>query len=203
MNLSRIAAKAAVAAGITLVLAGTSWANEIKGKISVQGIKSPENIAVYVDVIPDKKFDSPKDHLVIDQRKMTFVPRVVAVQQGTTVDFLNSDSVGHNVYWPSVSGNKKLAHNLGTWPQGQKKSFQFNDPGVASLLCNVHPEMSGYVVVAPTPYFAVTDKDGNYDIKDVPPGHYNLVTWSEEGKPATQAVDVAASGASVDLTVKK
>ena len=52
--------------------------------------------------------------------------------------------------------------------------------------------MSGYVVVAPTPYFAVTDKDGNFDIKDVPPGHYTLVTWSEEGKPTTQAVDVAA-----------
>ncbi len=63
---------------------------------------------------------------------------------------------------------------MGTWPQGQKKSFQFNDLGVASLLCNVHPEMSGYVVVAPTPYFAVTDKDGNFDIKDVPPGHYTL-----------------------------
>jgi hypothetical protein len=107
------------------------------------------------------------------------------------------------VYWPSISGNKKLAHNLGTWPQGQKKSFQFNDVGAASLLCNVHPEMSGYVVVAPTPYFAVTDKDGSFDIKDVPPGHYNLVTWSEEGKPATQAVDVAAAGATVDLTVKK
>src|ERR1700688_1114440 len=203
MNLSRIAAKAAVAAGITLVLAGTSWANEIKGKISVQGIKSPENIAVYVDVIPDKKFDSPKDHLVIDQRKMTFVPRVVAVQQVTTVDFLNSDSVGHNVYWPSISGNKKLAHNLGTWPKDEKKPFQFNDLGSVPLLCNVHPEMSGYVVVVSTPYFAVTDKDGNFEIKDVPAGKYTMKTWSEDGKPATQSVDVSGSGATADLTVKK
>ena len=203
MNLSRIAAKAAVAAGITLVLAGTSCANEIKGKISVQGIKSPENIAVYVDVIPDKKFDSPKDHVVIDQRKMTFVPRVVAVQQGTTVDFLNSDAVGHNVYWPSISGNKKLSHNLGTWPKGDKKPFQFNDLGSVPLLCNVHPEMSGYVVVVPTPYFAVTDKDGNFEIKDVPAGKYTLKTWSEDGKPTTQAVDVSAATTAVELTVKK
>lgn len=203
MSLMKIAAKAAIVAGLALALTVAGRANEIKGKVSVQGIKSAENIAVYVDVIPDKKFDAPKDPLVIDQRKMTFAPHVVAVQQGTTVEFLNSDPVGHNVYWPSVSGNKKLAHNLGTWPKGEKKPFQFNDVGVASLLCNVHPEMSGYVVVTPTPYFAVTDKDGNFEIKNIPAGKYTLKTWSEDGKPTTQAVDVSNAAATVELTVKK
>jgi plastocyanin len=200
MNLSRMAA---IAASVALALAGTSLANDIKGKVSVQGIKTAENIAVYVDVIADKKFDVPKDRVVIDQRKMAFLPHVVAVQQGTTVDFLNSDPVGHNVYWPSISGNKKLSHNLGTWPKGDKKPFQFNDLGVASLLCNVHPEMSGYVVVVSTPYFAVTDKDGNFEIKNVPAGKYTLKTWSEDGKPTTQAVDLSGASATVDLTVKK
>jgi len=203
MNLSRLATKAAIAASLVLALAGMGRANDIKGKVSVQGIKTAENIVVYVDVIPDKKFDAPKDHIVIDQRKMAFLPHVVAVQQGTTVEFLNSDPVGHNVYWPSVSGNKKLAHNLGTWPKGDKKPFQFNDLGVVSLLCNVHPEMSGYVVVVPTPYFAVTDKDGNFEIKNVPAGKYTLKTWSEDGKPTTQAVDLSGASATVDLTVKK
>ncbi len=195
--------KAALAAVFALALGSMSGANEIKGKVSVQGIKSAENIAVYVDVIPDKKFDAPKEHVLIDQKKMAFWPHVVAVQQGTTVDFQNSDPVGHNVYWPSISGNKKLAHNLGTWPKGDKKSFQFNDPGAASLLCNVHPEMSGYVVIVPTPYFAVTDKDGNFEIKNIPAGKYTLKTWSEDGKPTTQAVDVSAATTSVDLTIKK
>src|SRR6266853_4145024 len=147
MNSSRSAAKAAIAATLVVVLAGAGQANEIKGKVSVQGIKTAENIAVYVDVIADKKLDAPKDHIVVDQRKMAFLPHVVPVQQGATVEFLNSDPVGHNVYWPSVSGNKKLAHNLGTWPKGEKKSFQFTDPGAASLLCNVHPEMSAFLVV--------------------------------------------------------
>jgi len=202
MSLVKIAAKG-VAVGLTLALVSVVKANEIKGKVSVQGIKSAENIAVYVDVIPDKKFDAPKDPVVVDQRKMAFVPHVVAAQQGTTVEFLNSDSVGHNVYWPSISGNKKLAHNLGTWPKGEKKPFQFNDVGVASLLCNVHPEMSGYVVVTPTPYFAVTDKGGNFEIKNIPAGKYTLKTWSEDGKPTTQAVDVSGATASVELTVKK
>src|ERR1700745_3761803 len=203
MSLSRIAVKAAVETGFALAVVGGAKANEIKGKVSVQGIKSAENIAVYVDVIPDKKFDAPKDPVVVDQRKMAFVPHVAAVQQGTAVEFLNSDSVGHDVYWPSISGNKKLAHNLGTWPKGEKKPFQFNDVGVASLLCNVHPEMSGYVVVTPTPYFAITDKDGNFEIKNIPAGKYTLKTWSEAGKPPTQAVDVSGATATVELTVKK
>ncbi|HEY2119476.1 MAG TPA: plastocyanin/azurin family copper-binding protein [Candidatus Acidoferrum sp.] len=189
--------------GATVLMASASFAGDIKGKVSVQGIKSAENIAVYVDSIPDKKFDPPATKPVIDQAKMTFSPHVSVVQVGTTVEFLNSDPVGHNVYWPSISGNKKLAHNLGTWPKGEKKAFQFNDPGVVSLLCNVHPEMNGYIVVSPTPYFAVTDKSGNYEIKNVPAGKYTLKTWSEDGKVTTQAVEVTASGATADLTVKK
>jgi len=203
MKLHVSAEKALAAGSLLLLMAGTSLAGDIKGKVSVQGIKSAENIAVYVDAIPDKKFDAPTTKPVMDQTKMTFSPHVMVVQVGTTVEFLNSDPVGHNVYWPSISGNKKLAHNLGTWPKGEKKSFQFNDVGVASLLCNVHPEMNGYIVVSPTPYFAVTDKSGNYEIKNVPPGKYTLKTWSEDGKVTTQAVEVGAGGATADLTVKK
>jgi plastocyanin len=186
-----------------LLLASACWAGEIKGKVNVQGLKSAENIAVYVDAIPGKTFDAPSQHVTIDQRKMTFIPHLAVVLKGTTVEFLNSDNVGHNVYWPSVSGNKKLAHNMGTWPKGQNKPFQFNDLGTASLLCNVHPEMSGYVVIAPTPYYAVTNKEGEFEIKNVPDGHYSLKTWSEDGKPATLTVDVSGGAATAELTVKK
>ena len=203
MNLPGIVARAIVLTSITLAVAGVNWANEIKGKVSVQGIKSSENIAVYVDALPGKKFDPPAQHAVIDQRRMTFVPRVTVVLHGTTVDFVNSDAVGHNVYWPSISGNKKLAHNLGIWPKGEKKSFQFNDPGVAALLCNVHPEMSAYIVIASTPYFAVTDMDGSFEIENIPPGTDTLKTWSEDGKVTIQPVTVAGGTANVELTVKK
>jgi plastocyanin len=203
MKLSSIAIATVTAVAFTLGLTGAIRAGEIKGKVSVQGIKSGENIVVYVDAVPGKQFEAPKEHVVMDQHKLMFVPHVMAVQQGTTVDFLNSDPVGHNVYWPSISGNRKLAHNMGTWPQGQRKPFQFNEPGMVALLCNVHPEMSGYIIVVPTPYFAVTDKEGNFEIKNIPAGKYTLKTWSEEGKPTTQAVEVAAGAATVELTVKK
>src|ERR1700740_1788554 len=186
-----------------LSLASVAMGGDVKGKVAVQGLKSAGNIVVYVDGIPGKKFDPPSQHVTIDQRQMTFVPKLAAVLQGSTVDFLNSDSVAHNVYWPSVGGNKKLAHNLGTWPKGERKSFQFNDLGAASLLCNVHPEMSGTVVVVPTPYFSVTDRDGAFEIKNVPPGTYTLKTWSEDGKVTTQSVTVAAGATDVELTVKK
>jgi plastocyanin len=193
----------AAAIWISIWMASAGRAADIKGHVAVQGLRSPENIAVYVDAIPGKDFPAPAQHTVMDQKGLKFVPHILVVLKGTTVDFLNSDSTGHNVYWPAVSGNKKLAHNLGTWPQGQVKSFQFNDLGAAPLLCNVHPEMSGYVVVAPTPYFGVSDKEGNFQIKNLPPGHYTLVTWSEDGKPTTQAVDVAAATVTLTLTVKK
>jgi plastocyanin len=182
---------------------GVSHAADIKGKVTAQGMKSPENIAVYIDAIAGKTFPPPSEHAVMDQRKLTFIPHVLVVLKGTTVDFLNSDAVGHNVYWPAINRNKKLAQNMGTWPQGVKKSFAFNDLGVAPLLCNVHSEMSGYIVVVPTPYYALTSKDGSYEIKNVPPGHYTLTTWSEEGKPTTATVDVAAGEATADLTVHK
>jgi plastocyanin len=188
---------------LLLSFGALAFAGEIKGKVTAQRMRSSENIAVYVDTIPGKTFAPPSKPAVADQKHMAFVPHVLVVLKGTTVQFLNSDPVGHNVYWPSISGNKKLAHNLGTWPQGQEKSFTFNDLGVAPLLCNVHPEMSGYVVVVPTPYFAVTNKDGEFEIKDVPAGSYTLKTWSEEGKPTTQSVDVSGESTTVNLTVQR
>jgi len=191
--------------GLTLAWSSPGWANgNIKGKVVVQGLRSAENIAVYVDAIPGKTFTpQPWQHPVVNQKNMKFEPHVQVVLKGATVEFLNSDMVNHNVFWPSVDGNKKLAHNLGTWPQGQKKPFQFNDLGAAPLLCNAHPEMSGYVVVVPTPYFATTDSKGDFFIWDVPLGHYTLKTWSAGGKTTSQDVDVTASGVNVTLTVKK
>jgi Polysaccharide lyase family 4, domain II len=74
---------------------------------------------------------------------------------------------------------------------------------VAPLLCNLHDKMKAFVVVVPTPYFALTDADGAFEIKDVPPGTYTLTTWSEDGKVTTQSVTVAAGTVNVELTVKK
>ncbi len=186
---------------LTMVIVGLTagaWAGTITGKVSGVTGKS----VVYVDAIPGKTFTAPAQHPVMDQKGLMFEPHIMAVQQGTTVDFLNSDSVQHNVFWPSISGDKKAGHNLGTWPKGEKRSWKFDHPGVAPLLCNVHPEMAGYIVVSPTPYYAETDASGNYTIKDVPDGSYTLTAWHEGAKPKNQPVKVSGETKS-DFTLSK
>jgi plastocyanin len=184
-------------------LASSAWAGDVKGKVTASGLRSPENIAVYIDTIPGKTFPPPTQPAVMDQVHLAFSPHVLVVLKGTTVEFKNEDAVGHNVYWPAINHNRKLAHNMGTWPQGISKPFTFNDLGDVPLLCNVHPEMSGYIIVVPTPYFALTDKEGDYTIKNVPAGQYTLKTWSEQAKPVTQSVTVGAGTVNANLTVKR
>jgi plastocyanin len=181
---------------LVLTVATAAFAGTIEGKVS------PGKSVVYVDAVAGKTFPPPSQRPVMDQKGLVFNPHVMVVQVGTTVDFLNSDAVQHNVFWPSISGNKKEGHNLGTWPKGEKRAFQFNTPGVVPLLCNVHPEMSGYIIVSPTPYFAETDASGAYKIDNVPDGKYNVVAWHEGMKTQTKPVDVAGTG-KADLALSK
>lgn len=183
------------------VIAGFSLAADaatISGKVS--GVAGQS--VVYVEAIAGKTFPAPAQHPVVDQKSLVFQPHVTVVQAGTTVEFLNSDSVAHNVFWTSIGGNKKLGHNLGTWPKGEKRSFKFDTPGAVPVLCNVHPEMSAYIVIVPTPYFATSDQTGNYKIEDVPDGSYTVTAWHEGAK--NQSKPVAASGdTKADFTLTK
>jgi plastocyanin len=180
----------------TMTLAAS--AGTISGKVS--GVTGES--VVYVEAIAGKTFPAPAAKPVIDQKGLMFAPHIVTIEQGTTVEFLNSDKVAHNVFWISVGGNKKLGHNLGTWPQGEKRPFKFDNPGAIPLFCNVHPEMSAYIVVAPTPYFATTDKSGEYKIENVPDGSYSVTAWHEGAKNQTKPVTVAGES-KADFTLSK
>ena len=181
-----------------LVISAVALAGTLSGKVSgASGVS-----VVYLDAIAGKTFPPPEKHVLVDQKGLLFQPHIVVVQVGTTVDFLNSDTVAHNVFWPAVSGDKKAGHNLGTWPKGEKKSYKFDKAGVVPLLCNVHPEMSGFVVVTPTPYYAETDSQGNYKIANVPEGEYKVVAWHEGTKLGSKQVAVKGS-ATADLAVSK
>jgi len=183
---------------IVIGFALAASAGTISGQVS--GVAGPS--VVYVDTISGKTFPASTQHPVIDQKGLLFQPHVTVVQVGTTVDFLNSDSVAHNVFWTSIGGNKKLGHNLGTWPKGERKSFKFDTPGAVPILCNVHPEMSAYLMVVPTPYFATSDQAGNYKIENVPDGSYTFTAWHEGAK--NQSKPVAVSGdAKADFTLSK
>ncbi len=175
-----------------------AYGGEITGKVSGVSGKS----VVWVNAPAGKSYPAPEKHFMMDQKGLAFQPHILAVAVGATVDFHNSDSVAHNVFWPSISGDKKLSHNLGTWPQGQAKSFKFEHAGVVPLLCNVHPEMSGYIIVTPTPYLAETDAAGNFEIKDVPDGKYTVSAWHEGTKEQTKPVTLSGK-TSVDFTLSK
>ncbi len=175
---------------VFLLAAGVAArAGSISGKVP----HGKGGIVVYVDSIPGKTFPAPEKHFAMDQKALLFQPHILVVPVGATVDFQNSDNVAHNVFWPNVGGNKKDSHNLGTWPKGQVRNFKFDTAGVVPLLCNVHPEMSGFIVVTPTPYSAEADSSGAYKIDDVPDGTYTLVMWHEGSKPVTKQVTVAGA----------
>ena len=190
--------KAFVLVALTAGLCSTVWAGDIEGKVT--GMKGQS--VVYVEAIAGKTFPAPGNHPVMDQKGLVFAPHIMAVQQGTTIDFLNSDTVAHNVFWTAVGTDKKAGHNLGTWPKGEKRSFTFDKPGVVPLLCNVHPDMGAFIVVSPTPYFAQTDDSGNYKIKDVPDGSYTVTVWHEGAKNQSKPVTVAGGG-KADFTLTK
>ena len=170
----------------------------ISGKVSAgKGVS-----VVWVEAVPGMASPKPAKPFALSQKSLRFEPHILAVPVGATVDFQNNDSVQHNIFWPAINGNKKLGHTLGTYPRGQTRVYQFDTAGIVPLLCNVHPEMSAYVIVTPTPYMAQTDDSGSFKISDVPDGSYTLTAWHEGLKSQSKPVTVA-SDAKIDFTLAK
>ena len=125
----------------------------------------------------------------MDQEDMAFVPFVLVVEVGTTVEFLNSDTVLHNVFTPSKVGDR---FNLGTYGKGVVKTHKFDKPGEVVVLCNVHPEMEAYIYVVDTPFYAVSGADGSFTIEGIPEGQYELNVWHPRLKGKSSAIKVGA-----------
>ncbi len=176
---------------LVLVILAVAWpaaAGDLHGKVTCKGVRNCADAVVYVGAIAGKTFPAPREHAKIDQKNLVFTPHVLPVLVGTTVDFLNSDAVLHNVFTPDACAEK---FNLGTWPQGETKSYTFKKECAAVLLCKVHPEMEAYVVAVATPYFAVAMADGTFHIGDVPDGSYTVKVWHPKLKAAEKPVTVA------------
>ncbi|MFY9549567.1 MAG: carboxypeptidase regulatory-like domain-containing protein [Thermoanaerobaculia bacterium] len=165
-------------------------AGDLHGKVTCKGIRDCGDAVVYVATIAGKSFPTPKEHAKVDQKNLVFVPHVLPILVGTTVDFLNSDAVLHNVFTPDACADK---FNLGTWAQGETKSYTFKKECGAVLLCKVHPEMEAYVVAVPTPYYAMAQADGSYRIADLPDGSYTVKVWHPKVKAAGKPVTVAGT----------
>jgi plastocyanin len=128
---------------------------------------------------------------VVTQQGMKFLPQVLAITPGSTVVFKNDDAPAHKVSWASIGGDKKMAHNLGTFPRGQQRSYKFDHVGIVPLLCSLHSEMDGYIIVSPTPYYGQTESTlGMYQITNIPDGQYKVTAWHAGKKPVFKIVSV-------------
>jgi plastocyanin len=134
---------------------------------------------------------------ILDQHNMAFKPHVLPVSMGTTVAFLNSDEVRHNVYSPDQE-----KYNLGSWPKGEKKVYQFKQKGVYTQLCNVHPEMESFIIVLDTPYFVLAEKKGHFEIKNIPPGDYTVRVWHEKLRFKKQKITIGENDFEIVLNRK-
>jgi plastocyanin len=171
------------ATGVGAIESGT-----VKGTVSAAS--GPVVDAVVLIDTPAEGLAPGAPHAVIRQRDGKFSPHVLAVPAGTTVDFPNDDPVLHNV--GSSSPAKRF--DLGMYPQGETKSVTFDAPGVVEIRCNVHPDMSAFVVVHASPHAAVTDARGAYTIAGIPAGRYPVRVWHGALAERPTTVTVTAGG---------
>jgi len=159
--------------------------------------RDDRRVVVYLENAPVSAFEPrPTDlRATIDQENETFVPHVVAVPVGATVEFPNSDPFFHNVF--SLSKTKRF--DLGRYAQGRSKAVRFDQPGIVRVFCDIHSHMSAFILVFAHPFFAVTDAGGQFRIDRVPPGNYTVAAWYEGEVRATRAVTVPPTGGVVRL----
>ncbi len=169
----------------------------VQGTVTLAGGRSAANVVVSL-AAPGLTVSPPRAPVEMDQKRFLFVPHVLPVVKGTTVRFLNNDKEDHNVYSPQGG------YNLGTWPPGQARDQVFDKPGVYTQLCRIHPDMEAFIVVLDTPYFAVTDENGHYAIRNAPPGEYTLTTWGKRLKPFERPVTIKTeTPITIDLTLER
>lgn len=158
---------------------------DVTGTVTLASGKPASNAVVYLE---GNAKSTPLKKAVIDQRDRKFLPHVSVVTVGTRVEFPNNDVVFHNVFTEYHSER----FDFGMYARGKTKSQVFDQPGLAVLLCSIHPEMSAYVMCVDTPFYAVTDGKGRFKIPGVPTGEYMVRGWHKSGEKVSQRLRVTA-----------
>jgi plastocyanin len=189
-----------IALFVTMSLAASASAGTVKGRIEVvdKGGKKATDVSDVVVYVDGPKTKPKPARATVTMKGKTFLPRVVAVGVGGTIDFPNEDPIFHNVF--SVSGENRF--DLDLYKRPKSGSWTFQHPGIVRVYCNIHPQMSAVVVVRDNPYFTKANVDGSFSIEDVPPGKYELKAWQERAGEGSVAITVAATGdTSAEITL--
>ncbi len=158
------------------------------------------NVYVYIKQgAPTSMAAAGTTSVLLDQKGCKYTPHVIAVQQGGSVLFKNSDPTMHNIH---IIGPGGSAMDISQGPMGQPQTQQFNSPQVMlAVRCNNHPWMNAFINVAPSPYFAVTGADGNFTLLGLPPGNYTLAAVHEKlGEQDIEITVKPKSTAKADFT---
>jgi plastocyanin len=148
------------------------------------------NVFVYVkDGLGNRTFDTPKDTVVLEQKGCRYHPHVLGVMTGQTVDIKNDDPTTHNIH-PTPKDNREWNESQPPSSADIQKNFA-REEIMLPVKCNQHPWMKMYINVVKSPFFAVTDKDGKYEIKGLPPGDYTIAFVHEKLGEQDQKVTVA------------
>lgn len=192
---------------LALVVPALAWGGEaaktaiVKGTVTINGRPTADAV-ISVEGLPEEIVRSRMAGLkakkaVIEQRDLKFIPRVLPVLVGTTVEFPNHDKTFHNVF--STSEAKRF--DLGLYPPRETRSVTFEKPGVVRVLCNVHPNMEAFVVVKGHPFFAASDQRGLYQLSGVPLGRHRLEIWHPEFGARTESVNLRREGEVLTVNV--
>jgi plastocyanin len=140
----------------------------------------------------------PLAKAIVDQRDRKFIPHISVITVGTEVEFPNHDIISHNVFTEFNS----TKFDFGVYPKGTKKHQKFTQPGLAVIMCSIHPDMGAYIMVVDTPFYAMTDKTGRYQIPGMASGRYKVDVWHESG--AAQKSEATINGnTQLDLQLTK
>lgn len=160
------------------------------------------NVVVYVKTGAEGySFPTPTDSVTLDQKNCMYTPHVVALMVGQQLSVVNSDDTTHNIH-PTPADNREW--NKSQPPKSPSITDTFARPEVAiPVKCNVHPWMKSYIAVMANPYYAVTDKDGKFELKNLPPGTYTIEAWQEKYGVVDQTVTIGAKESKTsDFTFK-
>jgi plastocyanin len=154
-----------------------------------------KNVVVWLEGKQAKKLKSKPGTYTIDQRKCAYSPHVLAMPQGSELKILTSDPINHNIHTYSFDNDPI---NMMFLPQ-QDYTLEMEEPEVIKVSCDLHSWMVAYIVVTPHSYFAMTQNDGTFEIKNVPPGKYTLKMWHESLGEESRKIEVENNGTEVNF----
>jgi plastocyanin len=150
-----------------------------------------QNVVVFVsEGLGDRTFDAPTQPVVVEQKGCMYQPHVLAVRANQPLHVVNDDPTSHNIH-PTPANNREWNK---AEPPGSSVDESFAREEIAiPVKCNLHPWMHGYIAVFKHPYFAVTGKDGSFDLSSLPPGTYTIKAWHEKLGTSTQTITIGAN----------